>query len=97
VTVLEARPVAVLEPGMTREHPDLSRTRIALLRTRDPLEVEQLCHDWPQLRVLAVLPADCPSDTVVAVLEAGADGCLRGAQPAEVNAHLSAMVRRLAS
>jgi hypothetical protein len=46
---------------------------------------------------LAVLPADCPSDTVVAVLEAGADGCLRGAQPAEVNAHLSAMVRRLAS
>jgi hypothetical protein len=94
VTVLDERPVAVLEAG---SHPDLSDARIALLRTADPLEVARLCHEWPRLRILAVLPRECPSATVVAVLEAGADGCLRGAHPAEVEAHLTAMVRRLAS
>ena len=60
----------------------------------EPDRVRALRQDPRHPAVLAVLPQLAPSALVVALLDAGADGCLRGSEPAEVDAHLQAMDRR---
>ena len=62
----------------------------------DPAHVRLLRSTHPALALLSLLPADAPSGLVVDVLEAGADACLRGAGPDEVDAHLRALHRRRA-
>ena len=64
-------------------------------RGTDPGRVVRLCREHPGLAVLALIPPDAAPELAVSMLSAGADGCLRGADPDEVNAHLRAMSRRV--
>jgi hypothetical protein len=68
---------------------------LAVVRGTDPGRVVRLCREHPGLAVLALIPADAAPELAVSMLSAGADGCLRGADPDEVNAHLRAMSRRV--
>jgi hypothetical protein len=69
---------------------------LAVVRGTDPGRVVRLCEQHPGLAVLALIPPDAAPELAVRMLSAGADGCLRGADPDEVNAHLRAMSRRVA-
>lgn len=69
---------------------------LAVVRGSDPDRVRRLCSSHPGLAVLALVPDGAPPELAVSMLTAGADGCLRGADPDEVNAHLRAMSRRVA-
>ncbi|MCW2598892.1 MAG: hypothetical protein JWM02_721 [Frankiales bacterium] len=74
---------------------DLVDAALVVTRTDDPETVRLLCDSLPAAHVLVLVSPGCPTETVVAVLEAGADGCLRGTNAAEVNGHLIAMERRV--
>lgn len=61
-----------------------------------PGNVRSIHLTWPGSTVLALVPHHADAGIVVDALDAGADGCLRGSQPDEVRAHLSALHRRRA-
>jgi hypothetical protein len=48
----------------------------------------------PRTRVVALVDADAPAETVAGVLTAGADVCVRGGHPAILASHLVACRRR---
>jgi hypothetical protein len=50
--------------------------------------------EQPTVRLLAVVREDADVGSVVAILDAGADACVRGEHPAMVAAHLLALHRR---
>ncbi len=85
-----------LAPDWTVSDDDDPLLDLAVVRSSDPDRVARLCREHPGLAVLAVIPPDAAPELAVRMLSAGADGCLRGADPDEVNAHLRAMSRRVA-
>lgn len=110
-SALLAAPAPRVRVALDGEHTDALRRHLAadwavsdatdplldlvVVRGGDPVRVTALCAEHPGLAVLAVIPADAPPELAVRMLSAGADGCLRGADPAEVGAHLRAMSRRV--
>lgn len=66
---------------------------VAVSTEPDPDRLRRVRAAHPALPLLALVPADAPADLVVRLLEAGADGCLRGADSREVDAHLRVLRR----
>jgi hypothetical protein len=73
---------------------DLIGAPLVMTRSEDPRVVAALRQVCPGGRLLVVVPRWTSADTVVSVLEAGADACVRGTNAAELHATLLAMQRR---
>jgi hypothetical protein len=58
-------------------------------------QIRQLCCAWPSAHILAVCSTSAGNEDVAALLNAGAEACVRQEHPAVIRAHLLAMGRRL--
>lgn len=67
---------------------------VAVLFTRQPHDVTTWRARHPDCAVLVVPPQGQDAIDVVALLDAGADGCASGDDAQEVQAHVTALMRR---
>jgi hypothetical protein len=71
-----------------------SRTDVLVIAAATGLRIAEAVQRNPGIPVVGIVDALAPAETVVDVLEAGADACVRSGQPALVGSHLRACYRR---